>query len=305
MTTLTHAPVQRIPRWGAAELRLCLLEARPAVQMIFMLRFLAGIALVSPTLTWQSGEQLVAGIGVWEAVVVCIYVLNGVSDIVEDRANRSRRPIASGRLEAHTAAWVAGSAGVVGLVGAALLGGAFLADAVAMLAIGVAYSAGPVLKRSRSGAAASVTAAGVLTYGAGSVLLGAGPPAPLVVLAVVMSLWMGLVGAVTKDFSDVEGDRAAGRYRNGDDGLRLRVRACLSAVVVAACAMAVAALLAPVLLLPFLVLAAGAAAVVGTTATTWHSADRAVRRRPYRAFMATQYAVHVALACPLLLAAFG
>jgi 4-hydroxybenzoate polyprenyltransferase len=73
-------------------------EARPAVQIIFLLRFLA-----ARSLSGHGGRHLLDGRAllaavVWEGVILSIYLYNGVADVVEDRLNESTRPIASGLL---------------------------------------------------------------------------------------------------------------------------------------------------------------------------------------------------------------
>src|SRR2546423_11576812 len=79
-----------------------LAEARPVVQVIFMLRFTAGAVLADPERTTVR-PQFWAGAAAWYCATVAIYLYNGVTDVVEDRANHSRRPIAGGRLSVAAA----------------------------------------------------------------------------------------------------------------------------------------------------------------------------------------------------------
>ncbi|MGC7101643.1 UbiA family prenyltransferase [Amycolatopsis lurida] len=120
------------------------LEARPVVQLIFQLRFAAGVVL-----GWESTFKdidiqpiVTAALG-WLSATWGIYLLNGVADIVEDRENASGRPIARGCLPARPATalcWV--------LSAFALTCGLLVSTQVAvvvalMLAVGWAYSLGP------------------------------------------------------------------------------------------------------------------------------------------------------------------
>jgi len=74
-------------------LSLCLVEARPVVQVIFLARFVCA-ALPGPF----SGRVALGAVS-WLFAVLAVYLANGVTDIVEDRHNGSTRPIASGALD--------------------------------------------------------------------------------------------------------------------------------------------------------------------------------------------------------------
>ena len=113
--------------------------------------------------------------------------------------------------------------------------------------------------------------------------------------ALVMSMWMGLVGAVAKDFSDTEGDALAHR-RNLTLRLGLhRVRWLVSLVALTiGAAFPVAAWRWVPDLLPAALLTLCGAAILGVVAmSSLSSGDRTRLRRPYRVFMATQYATHL------------
>ncbi|TDC76451.1 homogenitisate phytyltransferase [Micromonospora sp. KC606] len=270
-------------------------EARPVVQVIFQLRFLAGAAVAAPQGIVTRPATLLLGALAWLCATWCVYLLNGLSDQVEDRRNGSTRPLATGALPAGVARRI-----VIGLAAVALaLAGVVsprMAGLVAlMLALGWLYSAGPhPQKGNMLGFVLVVAAGGIVTYLAGSAAAG-GPVKPdLMVMMVAMSLWMALAGT-TKDLSDVAGDRAAGRRTLpvllGDRGAR---RLMAGLVVVAGGVLLVGALLvAPALVAPATVLAVGAAAVVGCVLTGAGATDRRRQRRPYRIFMASQYAVHL------------
>ena len=77
----------------------CFLESRPAVQGIFLLRFLAGASLAGPLFVrGVVNFPLWGGAVLWVCVTLSVYILNGVMDIEEDQINASSRPIASGKL---------------------------------------------------------------------------------------------------------------------------------------------------------------------------------------------------------------
>src|SRR4051812_37419769 len=76
---------------------LCAQETRYAVQIIFLLRFtVAGTTGLTSILSLPS--TLAPGAAVWLCCVAFTYLYNGISDIGEDRANGSTRPIARGAL---------------------------------------------------------------------------------------------------------------------------------------------------------------------------------------------------------------
>ena len=142
------------------------LEARPVVQLIFLLRFLSGAVIATgaaSTLPWKS---VAISASCWLATTTAVYLVNGISDVPEDSVNGSSRPIARGALPQRTAATVAAMTAAIGLVGAALIGdGWTLLFTLAMLSLGWAYSMGPQpLKRCMTGFTCTVVAGGMLTY---------------------------------------------------------------------------------------------------------------------------------------------
>src|SRR5215475_446912 len=211
---LTRDPIRRqVGAAGLAEtLALCFVEARPVVQVMFLLRFGAGVALAG------GGEPLrvLAGFVCWACATFFTYLINGVADVVEDRVNGSRRPIARGDLAPEVAAAVAWYAAVLAVLLGLALGLTTGLLVVTFLACGYVYSGKPFsCKRFTGTAVAVVLLAGGLTYAAGYEV-GAGSnggivSGALVLFGTAMSLWMGLVGALAKDMSDAAGDRAAGR----------------------------------------------------------------------------------------------
>ncbi|MFG2494816.1 UbiA family prenyltransferase [Streptomyces caniferus] len=278
-------------------LRLFLEESRPCVQIIFFLRFLAGAVTTTAHRPAGWGHQLIGPGIAWLLASLFAYGLNGVSDVAEDRVNGTGRPIARGELSPRTAAALTWTAAGGSLATALACGDAlFVGFVLLYLVIGYAYSGAPFqLKCSALGASGAVLVMGLLTYAAGWQAVGGGAPsAATVALAVTMSLWMCVVGAVTKDFSHARGDAAAGRRTSvtawGPSAARLV--AAVGAPAVAA-GFLHAGLSSPVLRVPSLVLLGGALTVAVLCWTTRH--DPARGRTPYRAFMVSQHLVHVAL----------
>jgi 4-hydroxybenzoate polyprenyltransferase len=191
---------------------------------------------------------------------------------------------------------------VVALVLAGLSGWRAVLLVAAMLGLGGGYSAGPrPLKASAAGASAVFVLGGLVTYLAGWCAGGGGAPGARVLLvAGVMSLWMGFAG-MTKDLPDVDGDRAAGRRTLpvvlGERHARRLTAALTMAVGVAAlCATAWLGVLRP-----FGVTLAAGAALVAAALLAPASPARGARRVPYRCFMVTQYGAHLAIISEVLL----
>lgn len=276
----------------------CFIEARPAVLAIYTMRFLvagalAAVAAPDDTADWW---RMPTALGAWLCVAASVYLFDGVTDVVGDRVNGSRRPIARGTLPVPVAAGVAAAWAGLAVAGAAVLGVAWLGLVGLALLLGWAYSAPPLrLKRWTATAGAVVVLAGMATFTAGAVAAGGGglPPA-LLVFAVAMSCWMGFVGALAKDLSDVAGDAATGRrtsaVRRGvpATGRRVSVNALLVAVAFGAAAVGVD----PVLRWPAAALACGAVTIA---VTCRRRRPAGPTRQPYRIFMTTQYVAHGAV----------
>jgi 4-hydroxybenzoate polyprenyltransferase len=306
--------VQRIHRRAAGQiagypkgellgsLRLCLIEARPVVAVMFALRYLAAAALAG------AGQRttvvhVLAGAVVWELAVLSTYIVNGTMDVAEDRINRSNRPIASGRLALVSARRAAVASAVGAVVGGLALGPAFCCLVLAFLGVGYLYSAPPLCaKRNAVSCALTGVLLALLTYGAAYAAAGNGSVSRTgMIFCVVTALWTGIVGSVTKDIPDTVGDMAAGRRTTavmlGETGVR--ILACGAAVTIGAAFTGAAALAAPVLL-PSAAAMLGGALLVSIVAcparpgaSTTPGTDR--RRQPYRAFMVTQYVTHLCL----------
>ncbi|MCF3960168.1 UbiA family prenyltransferase, partial [Streptomyces fuscigenes] len=192
-------------------LRLALVEARPTVQVVFVTRYLIGFAASSSPHHLASPARLLAGALSWWLAVVAAYLLNGVMDVKEDRANGSVRPIACGALPERTAAVLTAAAAVGSLVLAAFVPGLVLWTA-AFLVLGWLYSAPPFpAKRWSTACAAVVFGLGWTSFAGGAATAGGVLSPAGLVFAVVMSAWMALVGSVVKDLGDVAGDAEGGR----------------------------------------------------------------------------------------------
>jgi 4-hydroxybenzoate polyprenyltransferase len=278
-------------------LGLCLREARPVVQVMYLLRFTTGVALAGGLA--GAGGRVVAGAAAWAAASFAVYLYNGVGDRAEDRRNASARPVARGDLPAARAAGVAGGAAAAAVALAATAGWLLAGLTAAWLVLGYSYSAPPLaLKRHVPGEFLTGGGGSLLSCYAGYVTVAgrAVPAREALLFGVAISLWTGLVGQ-TKDLPDRAGDAAAGRHT-----LPCLVGERRASVILGGTALALAAgfavlcaLLAPALLYAAVPLAAGAAAVA--TALARPGRDRQQLRRPYRLFMATQYAACGTVVC--------
>lgn len=278
-------------------LRLAWREARPVVQFIFLLRFAAGAALGVAGSAVNRPALLVAALG-WLATTWAVYLLNGVADVVKDRANGKARPIARGELSRRSAIAIVWALSVAGLVCAAAVSTTQVLLTAAMLGVGWAYSLGPwPLKANLAGFAAAVLALGLLTYLAGWSAAGGGRlTEPVVLFGLMMSAWMALGGS-TKDLADAKGDRLAGRKTLpvllGDRGARAVMAIAASSVgwtFAVLCAIRGSGILPAAV-----VVLAGSAALSATVLTSSSRGSRSAQRRPYRVFMVTQYCAHLAL----------
>lgn len=270
-------------------------EARPIVQLIFQLRFITGAAFAIHGSSATLGG-IVAGAAAWLAVTWSIYLLNGICDQTEDRRNGLSRPLSTGELPAPAARLIVRVLALAALGTGTLVSWRFTVLVALMLLLGWVYSAGPRPQKAHAaGFAVVVTGGGLLTFMAGwCAARGSGIPGrEFWMLACVMSLWMGLAGN-TKDLDHVRGDRAAGRRTLplllGDVPARWVIAALTLSL--GAVALALAAVAAPGLLPATEVLLAGACAVAASLAVAGPASPGDARRRPYRMFMTTQYAVH-------------
>jgi 4-hydroxybenzoate polyprenyltransferase len=285
-TSLDHRHAYLV---GFDQVRRVLTEARPAVLVVFLLRLVAATGIL-----WRftvSGSAAVAG---WLMLVLAVYVFNGVTDVQTDRANGSSRPIASGQLKRSTALrWCMGASSS-GLALCWLVGPFVFCLGAVLLVAGWAYSDGPSLKNAPVGFGMLVGVGAALTYAAGWLAGGVGDLGNLVVMLGV-SVWVGACCA-SKDFSDIAGDRLGGR-RTWPVLLGAERAAKVLAIVAIACGACVltGSVLGGVSPLPAALIVSGSIVLAGVTLASASAQDRTVRRRPYRVFMATQYATNLAL----------
>lgn len=282
--------------------RLCWTEARPAVQVAFLLRFATGTAFA--TQDELDLPRILAGAAAWLCASVFAYLFNGVMDVEEDRRNDSDRPIARGTLPLRRAAAVTLAAALLALLLSALCGG-LIGWVLVFLALGWAYSAPPLAaKRASLPCAVVVFGLGWTSYAGGAAAVGDGLAVPAVVFATAMAAWMALVGAVVKDFSDAEGDAEAGRRTlAATRGLHVARRlAVAGALTVGVGAPAAAWTWAPSVLpgTLSLVLGAGWVTVLCLRGRHTEHRDRHARRDAYRAFMITQYAANLVMLVTLV-----
>src|SRR5262245_37317225 len=131
---------ERRPRKYLGFLGLAWEEARPVVQLIFMLRFSVGVLLSASGFGSVVNPTVAVAMVAWLAVTWAIYLLNGVADIVEDRANASARPIASGRLPVEVAVRIVAGLVTFALVLAAAVSVEQFVLVALMFVVGWAYS---------------------------------------------------------------------------------------------------------------------------------------------------------------------
>ncbi|TDB92364.1 UbiA family prenyltransferase [Actinomadura sp. 7K534] len=310
MTTTPNAmrPVPAL-REALAIARLCVLEARPSVLVISLLRFLAAAALGAGVAaaeggTGDAGRACVAA-AAWLGGVFAVYLFNGVMDRTEDRVNGSRRPIVRGALPTRLAAQVTVAAAIVSLALMAAIGADAVWALLLYLAIGIGYS-GPPLYLKRRPITSSLTgmSLALLTYYAGfrsQAEIGASSVGvELTLFMAAMVLWIGTVGMLSKDFSDISGDVAAGRRsipaRIGEAATLRLIVVCAFVLAISFC-VAAGTFVRP-LLWPGFVMLAGAVAMAAICLGP-HAAKMPRRRLPYRAFMVTQHACHSAAIIPL------
>lgn len=274
----------------------CLREARPLVQVMFVLRFVTGALLTASAAHHRpNGPHVLLGALACWAATVSVYVFNGVSDLCEDRANQSRRPLASGRLTESAARRAVAVTALAGLLFGCAAGWQVAESTAVFLALGYAYSAPSIAAKCRSWSASAVTcAAAGATYVAGVAASGSALTAEAAVFAVVLSLGVGLIAAVAKDLGSTRGDSLAGRRTLAVvRGERSARRFCATAGVALTLAITAGAVWVHELPLEAAaaVFAVGAVCVAGRCLPVREGQDRP--RAPYRAWMVTQYAVHL------------
>jgi len=163
------------------------------------------------TLSWSLGLNLILGTAMAAMLNAASNTLNQIYDLEVDRVNKPRRPLPSGHLSIGEA-WIA--TGVFAVLALCLAGAVNLQCFLLALTAAVfttAYSAPPLRTKAR-GVWANITIAiprGLLLKVAGwSCVKSVLAPEPWYI-GMIFGLF--LLGATsTKDFADIEGDRAGG-----------------------------------------------------------------------------------------------
>lgn len=287
---------------GSANLRrhlvsgyLAIREARPLVQAIVILRFLAALVLLHAHGGVVHIRQAACALAGLSLVSVAVYLLNGVADLAGDIANGSTRPLARGALTLPFVRCTVAVTALVGQLFAFVAGPATEACVAVMLLVGIRYSCGRrPWKNTARGAACAVTCLGGSTYATAITVTPHARLGCLLMTAVVMTAWMGLVGAGAKDFADVAGDALTGRQVQPERGQACRRRVAVCSLLVAGMYLAAAANVACLRWSA----AALLLAAIAVAALSWNcplAGPRNVLRRSYRAFMAGQYGAHLLL----------
>ncbi|MGV4985738.1 UbiA family prenyltransferase [Streptomyces sp. NRAIS4] len=274
------------------------LETRPGVQTLYVVRFLTAAVLGVMTSGGSVSWSLVAALASWIFSNMFVYLLNGLMDVTEDRINGSQRPIAAGLLSISQATRVAVLFAVLGVALTLLTPLPACLTLIGHLVLGWLYSGPPLYAKRHPLASSSILVlAGICCYAAGYWATGAGAPnAETLIFVLAMSLAMGIVGVPVKDLSDIEGDRAAGRRSWpvlwGERNARI-------AICCVALAMGLAFLLATFIVAPRVVGAsavtmAGFSAIGVIVLSRLGKGSRSKRRRAFRVFIIGAYCAHVA-----------
>jgi len=291
METIARHPSAHVQ--AAAVLRtvqLLAAEARPAVQAVFLLRF-ASMALVAP----DPSPAIALGATGWLLITVAIYLLNGVSDLAGDKVNGSSRPLAAGVLDLATVRFAAAACGLTGVATCCSSSLVLGALSIAILMLGLGYSYGPCWKDGRYAASIVIGAGAALTYVAGAAVAGVANW-QLMTFTTALSAWIGLASA-SKDFSDVIGDRMAGRRTIPVElGFEVASRHLAMTTTSAAALVVGVSITLGVYSITTGVIVAGTAVLAFALASARNAGSQPTRT-PYRVYMVTQYA-----ACAGLLA---
>lgn len=167
--------------------------------------------LVQPIATDHLAARIAAGAAMAATLNAASNALNQVTDLDADRINKPTRPIPAGRISSRAAVRASLAGYLLAGIAAWALGPACFAAVVGGAVCTLAYSV-PPLRLKRFGWLANGTIAmsrGLLLTIAGWTTVASARAADPWWLGGVMALFL-LGAASTKDFSDVEGDRASG-----------------------------------------------------------------------------------------------
>jgi len=232
----------------------------------------------------------------WLLLTVAIYLLNGVSDVAGDKLNKSPRPLAAGLVDVATARRAAAACGLIGVATCFTHSVTLGALSIVMLALGSGYSYGPCWKVGRCSASIVIGAGAALTYVGGAAVAGVASW-QVMAFTTALSLWIAFASA-SKDFSDVIGDRMAGRRTMPVElGYDLASRRLATATTAAAGLVVAVSLTLRVHIVTAGVVVVGTAVLAFALAAARDAGSPRATRSPYRIYMVTQYA-----ACAGLLA---
>lgn len=285
---------ERITRF----LLLIILEARAVIILVYVLRSLAGAFLTPWTPSVVTVIQLLGAIATMILSVTVVYLLNGLSDITEDRVNGSKRPLASGEISPRQVTY-----SIVVIIGVLMALSPSLPLIVSicnflMITLGFVYSMGPLPAKMHSAAGLTVAGAGaMLPYVSSSAAVSGHVSLQAILTALLLGAWV-WAGGSAKDLSDVAGDAAAGRrtlaVRLGTRRASGIIAGRVAVVSLIGTALATMQLAPPALFFgPFC-----AALLVSVVATSRSQRDLRTRRQErklYRVFMSTQFILNGAL----------
>ena len=246
----------------------------------------------SSGLFWHPTVHAATFVLGWVCITVAIYVFNGVTDVTADGANHSHRPIATRQLKVVDALYASVALAGIGLLACASVDFAEAAIAAGMPLLGWAYSAGPQFKNAPAGFAVVIGSGAALTYVGGWISRGVFDTDALLISAWI-SAWVGLCCA-SKDFSDIDGDRLAGRRTWPVLVGQRRAAATLGVLgLVASAGFVTTSVATAVALAPAVVVSTGSLILAMVAIKYCAATERARRRLPYRVFMATQYSANL------------
>lgn len=205
----------KLPPPGSAKILDYIFLLRPMILIPVWTFFLLGAWHSDPSGIVQAGRgRLAAGIFSFSALIGAIYIINQIADRESDRANE-KLFLVSHAIIGIRAAWVEAVILVLASAFSGLfLPAGFLLILAASLALGLAYSLGPVRLKGRPvlDTLANALGNGILNTLAGWIAAGGDPtswkvliPYPLAVASVHLATTL----------ADIEGDRASGLKTSG------------------------------------------------------------------------------------------
>ncbi len=190
--------------------------SRPAMWVTTLVPFVFGFVLANKSLLPSNpGEwvDFLVGLVVFGPVSwVSILAVNDANDVDGDIGNprRSAHPVAAGRMARRVAERISLAAAVVAVALAVTIGWQFVFVTVALLVLGVVYSAPPLRLKTRPGAdvALNAVAAGLLAILAGWLTIGSFTGFPWVIA--VQGVLVAAAGYIPTTVADYDADLASG-----------------------------------------------------------------------------------------------